>query len=219
MPNESKATYAIVFAAVIVSASLVFLGLSMGGGGGDLDAKIEEGIENYVKKQEEEYMKAQAEANKPKVVEGDFSDDDPFMGNEDAPVTIVEFSDYVCPFCRRHVQQTVPSLKENYIDTGKVKYVFRDLPLSFHDPMATKLAMIGECVQEQLGNVSEVGADVDSVKSCVDSGDFAEEIAADMADAQKAGISGTPGFVVGNQVLSGAQPYESFAAAIEAALE
>src|SRR5437868_2511913 len=55
-------------------------------------------------------------------------DDDPILGDKNAPVTLVEFSDYECPFCKRHYDQTYPELKKNYIDTGKVKLVFRDFP-------------------------------------------------------------------------------------------
>jgi len=75
-------------------------------------------------------------------------DDDEFEGNEDAPVTIVEFSDFQCPFCSRFYSQTLPQLKENYIDTGKVKLIYRDFPLSFH-PEAQGAAEAGECASDQ----------------------------------------------------------------------
>ena len=68
------------------------------------------------------------------------ADDDPFLGEEDAPVVIVEFSDYECPFCARFYQQTLSQIKEEYVDTGKVKFVYRDFPLSFH-PNAQKAAV------------------------------------------------------------------------------
>ena len=57
---------------------------------------------------------------------------DPIKGSSDAPVTIVEYSDFECPFCARHFVQTLPSIEENYIKTGKVKYIFKDFPLNFH---------------------------------------------------------------------------------------
>ncbi len=79
-------------------------------------------------------------------------DNDPIEGKKEAPVTIVEFSDYECPFCKRHFQNVYPEIKKNYIDTGKVKLVFRDLPLTFHDPAATKDAIAANCAREQGGD-------------------------------------------------------------------
>src|SRR5690606_10632114 len=67
-------------------------------------------------------------------------DGDPFLGNADAPVVLIEFSDFQCPFCRRFWRETLPSIKEEYIDTGKVKFVYRDMPLSIH-PAALPAAM------------------------------------------------------------------------------
>ena len=63
-------------------------------------------------------------------------DDDPVKGNPDAPVTVVEFSDFQCPFCSRFFQQTLPLIEENYIDTGKIKFVYKDLPLDSLHPNA-----------------------------------------------------------------------------------
>lgn len=80
-------------------------------------------------------------------------DDDPVFGDKDAPVTIIEFSDYECPFCKRHFLQTFPSLKTNYIDTGKAKLVFRDfIAVSSHNPAATTEAMAAQCVKDQAGD-------------------------------------------------------------------
>lgn len=166
---------------------------------------------------------APAEDTTPKEVS---LDNDPVLGDEDAPVTMIEFSDYECPFCKRHFTDTYPQLKEEYIDTGKVKLVFRDLPLSFHDPMATKEAMAAECVREQSddetyfkfhdlmftnttsnGNgltddklwqyAGEVGVNADQVKECVTSEKYKEEVAKDIADGAKVGASATPTFFIG----------------------
>jgi protein-disulfide isomerase len=79
------------------------------------------------------------------------ADDDPWLGSEDAKVTVIEFSDYQCPFCRKYWTESYPQLKEEYIDTGKIKYVFRDFPLGFH-PSATLASVAGNCVAEQKGN-------------------------------------------------------------------
>src|SRR3989344_3255746 len=75
-------------------------------------------------------------------------DDDAVKGDKDAPVTIVEWSDFECPFCARFYEQTLPSIEEEYIKTGKVKLVYRDFPLSFH-PQAQKAAEAAECAGEQ----------------------------------------------------------------------
>lgn len=153
-------------------------------------------------------------------------DDDPVLGNADAPVTIVEFSDYECPFCKRHYDQTHTQLVKNYVDTGKVKIVFRDLPLSFHDPMATTEAIAANCAREQGGDAAywklhdkmfsettsngtgltkdqlnqfatEQGLNVTNFKTCVDSEKFKDEVTKDLADAGAAGATGTPSFVIG----------------------
>lgn len=161
-------------------------------------------------------------------------DDDPVLGDKNAPVTIVEFSDYECPFCKRHYDQTHAQLLKNYIDTGKVKLVFRDLPLSFHDPMATTEAIAANCAREQGGDsaywklhdtmfekttsngsgltkdqlnqfAAAQGLNEANFKACVDSEKFKDEVAKDLADAGAAGASGTPSFVVGK---SGGQEVE-----------
>lgn len=80
-------------------------------------------------------------------------DDDPVLGDKNAQVTIVEFSDYECPFCKRHFTQTYPSIKKDYIDTGKAKLVYRDLiAVPSHNPWATQAAHAANCVKEQGGD-------------------------------------------------------------------
>lgn len=241
--------FAIIFAAAAISGSLVFLGIQLAGGGGSLDAddlktEITKGINAYVEDQQEVAAKAQAEANKPKKVDGDFTDDDAVLGDEDAPVTIVEFSDYQCPYCGKFFRETLPAIKEKYIDTGKVKLVYRDLPLSFHQD-AYPMAHLAECVRDQKGDdayfkihdkifelmgqsgidseamlayAAELGVDTDELTECTESDKFKQEIEGDIADANKVGINGTPGFIVNNNVISGAQPFAAFESIIEAEL-
>ena len=247
--KEQKLILAIFVAAVLIAGSLVFLGTQLGkGGSGNIQADIEKGIETYIQKQQEETRKAQAEANKPKVVEGDFTDDDAVLGNKNAPVTLIEFSDYECPFCKRHFTQTLPQIKKKYIDTGKVKMVFRDFPLGFHDPLATQEAMAAECVREQSDNetyftyhdlifenttsngrgmqksqlydlAEQVGVDRDKFSECLDSEKYKDEIKKDIADGQKAGVTGTPAFLINGQFISGAQPFSVFEQVIEEELK
>jgi protein-disulfide isomerase/plastocyanin len=166
-------------------------------------------------------------------------DDDAVKGDENAPVTIIEFSEFQCPFCGKFFEETYPQIVKNYVDTGKVKYVFRDFPLDFH-PNAQKAAEAAECAGEQdkyfemhdLLFANQDALDVASLKSyakklklntadfdeCLDSGAMADEVAKDLADGQSYGITGTPGFFINGKMLSGAMPYEAFEAEIEAAL-
>lgn len=153
-------------------------------------------------------------------------DDDPILGDKDAPVTIIEFSDYECPFCKRHFDQTYPDLKKDYIDSGKVKLVFRDLPLPFHDPMATTEAIAANCAKEQGGDevyfkmhdimfekttsngnglrkddlykfATDLGLNSANFKSCLDSEKYKDEVQKDLSDANSVGASGTPTFFIG----------------------
>lgn len=184
-------------------------------------------------------------------------DDDPVLGNkETAKVAIVEFSDYECPFCKRHFTDSHGQIVDNYVKTGKAILVFRDFPLSFHDPLATQQAMAANCVREQGGDskyyeyhdilfrttnsngngmaksqlytlAEQVGVDKGKFTTCLDSEKFKDEIAKDIADGQASGVTGTPSFFVGKlgsdgkvtgQIISGAMPYATFQAAIEAEL-
>ena len=143
--NKSAMIVSVIFSSIIIAGGLIFLGIQIGnGGGGVVAADIEKGIEDYVAKQQEE-------ANQPRVVEGDFSDDDAFLGDEDAPVTLVEFSDFQCPYCRSFYNGAYAEIKKNFVDTGKVKFVYRDYPLSFHDG-AFPAALAAECARDQGGD-------------------------------------------------------------------
>jgi len=176
----------------------------------------------------------------PSRVEGDLTDDDAVKGNKDAPITIVEFSDFECPFCARFYEQTLPQLTKEYIDTGKVKLVYRDFPLSFH-ANAQKAAEASECAHEQgkfwemhdklfgsgvVGGTTtfklyakDLGLDQAKFDNCLDSGKYVNEISKDLQDGSKYGVSGTPGFFVNGVPLIGAQPFEAFRAIIEEELK
>jgi protein-disulfide isomerase len=170
----------------------------------------------------------------------DFIDDDPFLGDEDAPLTIVEFSDFQCPFCARFRSQTFDQLKSEYIDTGKVKFVYRDFPLHSIHSEAGKSAEAAQCANDQgkfweyhdkifenqqsLSNsnykqwATDLGLDSSKFNECLDSGKYTNEVANDLKDATATGGRGTPYFLVGNQPLSGAQPFSAFQALIDSQL-
>jgi protein-disulfide isomerase len=73
-------------------------------------------------------------------------DDDPMLGESDAPIVIVEFTDFECPFCQRNHEETYPEIITNFVETGDASYVLRDFPLSFHNPVATDAAIAANCV-------------------------------------------------------------------------
>jgi protein-disulfide isomerase len=176
-------------------------------------------------------------------------------GNKSAQIYLVEFSDYQCPFCRKFWTETYPQLKQEYVDTGKAKIIFRDFPLTSIHPAAQIASEAAECVRVQGGDASywrmhdkmfeeqnimdsgsakgpvtktitftevelkswaqELGFDI---ASCLDSHQFASEVQKDLSDGQSSGVRGTPAFFVNGKLLSGAQPFSAFKAAIDAEL-
>ncbi len=173
------------------------------------------------------------------------SDDDAFLGPENAKVTIVEFSDYQCPFCRSFWRETLQEIKKEYIDSGKsVKFVYRDFPLSIH-PLAQKYAETAECAgdqekywqmhdkifakQDDLGQgtissydtddikgwAGELGLNVSEFSQCLDSNKYAEEVRRDFNDGAALGVGGTPTFFINGIPLVGAQPFSNLKALID----
>lgn len=155
----------------------------------------------------------------------------PYEGKKDAPVTIIECSDFQCPFCARFFHDAQTQLRENEIKDGKVKLVFKNFPLPFHQ-YAEKAAEAAECANQQgkfwqmhdlLFN-SDGRLDTDSLKSyakkigldrhkfdhCLDTGETAGIVSADKAQCTAAGVQGTPTFFINGKMLVGAQPYEQF---------
>ena len=153
-------------------------------------------------------------------------DDDPILGNKDAPITIIEFSDFECPFCKSFFDNTLPQLKRKYIDTGKVRLVYRDMPLFFHEPMATREAIAAGCAKKQGGDekyfayhneifrrtesngdglsetdlvtiATDLGLDMVRFASCSQDSEQAAEVKNDRADAVRAGAAVTPTFLIG----------------------
>ncbi len=119
----------------------------------NMETKIN-AIDNFFRENVREYntgSNTTGNSNSHSVKTDISADDDPFIGNANAKVTIIEFSDYQCPFCRKFWTESYSQLKVDYIDTGKIKYVFRDFPLGFHKG-AIPAAIAGNCVREQLGN-------------------------------------------------------------------
>ncbi len=214
---------AILIAAVIIAGTLL---MTRGGAGGL--AKI-------------------ADNTPPKPVKIEITDQDHILGNKDAKVTIVEFSDFQCPFCRSFFEGAFAQVKTEYIDTGKARLVFRHFPLDFH-PLAKPSAIAVECAAEQgkfwemhdkifqeqakkgTGTVQYTTSDLkrwaaniklnaSQFNQCFESGKYTSHIDNDLAYASSINVSGTPSFFINGTQLVGAQPFASFKATIDAALK
>ncbi len=173
---------------------------------------------------------ATATAATPPPVAAASADDDPFIGPADAPVTIIEFSDYQCPFCKRFRDETLDQILETY--EGKVRFVYRDFPLSSVHPYAQKAAEASECADDQgksweyhdilFANQSvldvaslktyadQLGLDTATFNECLDEGKKSSEVGKDSEDARASGVTGTPAFFINGQLVSGAIPFEDY---------
>ena len=166
------------------------------------------------------------------------------LGKPDAPLTMIEFTDLQCPFCREYVTFTFPELKKNWIDTGKLRYISRDFPLDFH-PQAMSAARAARCSGEQgkfwdmrfalmtnanllspdyiTKTAGDLKRDMSAVPACTASGKFDAEIQAELAEGAKIGVGGTPTFVIGRTsaasvegpMIVGAMPYSVFDAKLK----
>jgi protein-disulfide isomerase len=159
-------------------------------------------------------------------------DDDPWVGDVNAEVIIVEFSDFQCPFCANSLP-TVNQIKDTYGD--KILFVYRDFPLHDIHPEAGKAAEAAQCAFDQglfweyhdhiFENQAEwigvgvpkfkeyagaLGLDVESFNSCLDSGKYADEVEADLLEGQHFGVTGTPSFFINGRKVTGAQPFSVF---------
>ncbi len=213
----------------------------------------EEDLQDAIAKLELKVLQNQLPTSQPKIPMKISADNDPVIGNPDAPITIIEFTDFQCPFCARFHTQTLPLILEEYIDQGKVKLVVRDFPIQSIHPNAVPASVASECANEQgkakemhdmlfynqnqwskqetadaLSMFSqfatEIQLDQETFDSCLISGKYIEEIEKDLNDGRDYGVSGTPGFFIGNDQLGyvelkGAQPFDSFKKVIDAQLD
>jgi protein-disulfide isomerase len=158
----------------------------------------------------------------------------PVRGSADAPVTLVEFSDFHCPFCQK-AQTTLKEILDRY--PGKVKHAFRDFPVDALHPQARQAAEAARCAHDQgkfwsyhdtlFANAphgapadlrryaSEVGLDVPVFERCLSTGTHRASVQRDLEEGSRLGVSGTPAFFVNGRLLSGAQPLEAFTKLIE----
>jgi len=178
---------------------------------------------------------AQGGANLPNTghrVEVTITDTDPSLGDKDAPVTIMAFEDFECPFCARFSQQTLPLIVDQQVKTGKVRLVWKDFPLSIHSN-AQKAHEAARCAWEQdkfweyhdilfnnqnslrindlKQHAKNLGLNGNQFSSCLDSGKYADLIREKVKEGDTAGVSGTPSFLINGRIVVGAQPYQTFA--------
>lgn len=212
--------------------------------GFDSNQITQKDLSDAMAKLELKILQNQLPSSQPKQSTKISADDDPVRGNADAPITIIEFSDFQCPFCARFHIQTLPLLLENYIDAGKAKLVYRDFPIQGIHPNAIPAAAAAECADEQgkyweyhdklfenqnqwnqletpdavsiFGQYAkEIELNQEQFDVCLTTGKYIDEIRKDLDDGREYGVSGTPGFFIGNEELGfvelkGAQPFENF---------
>ena len=188
----------------------------------------------------EKQAAALPQAQQPQITKATIGIDGAYtLGAKNAPLTMVEFTDFQCPYCKSFHVSTFSELKKNYIDTGKLRFVSRDLPLDFH-PNAMQAANAGRCAGEQgqfwamrdrmnsnpekldmmslVEFAQDLKLDVGAFRGCIESGKFKERIQDDIALAERIGANGTPAFVIGKstpdgvdgEVVVGAMPYAMF---------
>jgi protein-disulfide isomerase len=169
------------------------------------------------------------------------------LGSSEAPITIVEFTDYQCPFCRRFESTTFAEIRKKYIDTGKVRFVVRDFPLAEMHPDAMQAAEAAHCAGDQgqfwpmhdalfsdsnklgksglIDSAENLKLDIGVFRSCLESGKHKSEIQNDQQVASSLQINGTPSFIVGKttgeevsgSIIVGAQPFSVFEAKLKEA--
>jgi len=241
---------AIVFAALAISGSMLFVGVQMmNASAGDvsvnvMDEQIDKAIERYIEKQQKEAEEAQKKAMEEEEKKSaemvknvdKVSNEDHIYGNADAKISLIEYSDFQCPYCKRF-HPTPKALVDEY---DNVNWIYRHYPLSFHDPAATLQAMASECAAELGGNdafwdyadglyeqnpkdnsslvalAADQGLDEASFKTCLDSEKYKQKVKDQMQNGVDSGVRGTPGTIVLNnetgeaKLLSGAQKADAF---------
>jgi protein-disulfide isomerase len=208
------------------------------------DAQARQEVTNYLKSQKENEMRAELQRRlfasskvsillDPPRADVKVESWNPTQGPADAPVTLIEFTDFQCPFCGR-VQPTLTDLMKRY--DGKVRHVFRQLPLPMHQ-QARPAAEASLCAQDQgkfwqihdwmfqnqkdlsreaiEKQATELGLDMERFRACLDNKQHADHVEVDAKAAGSVGITGTPGFLVNGRLVTGAQPLPEFVALID----
>ncbi len=229
-------TLIVAVAALALGGFALFKSYKVDLGEKEFSAKVEKGINDFIaKKQAEQNGAPQAPSEPVEVSVGNAA----ILGDKNAPVTILEFSDFECPFCSRFVLNTMPQIMSDYVNKGKVKLAFRHFPLGFHQN-AKPAAIATECAREQGGDemffkmhdkiygdqqnlsvenlkkwAGELGLKTSQFNDCLDTKKYEKQVDADMKDGQSFGVSGTPAFFINGRMISGAQPFAAFKTVID----
>lgn len=230
--SNNRIILSIIFSGLLIAGALVYSSTqkSVPASAEISQEALKQAIETYSQEQEALARKTQEDRQKQvqdmakknlKLVQSD----DYVRGVEGAPITIIEYSDFECPYCKRF-HNTMKQVMENY--EGQVNWVYRHFPLAFHDPIATQEAEATECVGDIGGNdkfweyadlvyettksnkgleesqlpilAKQIGIDESAFTECYDSGKFAGKVKQSLEEGSRAGVSGTPGsFIVNNK--------------------
>ena len=228
--KENKIIITIAIVGILIAGSLIFLGLQLSSNGSNSGSELTfaEQLEDYQKEQEQLQIQAQEEQLRLAEIQAKNvippNDEDHVLGDQDALISIIEYSDFECPFCKRFYKTPKQIIENN---PGVVNSVYRHFPLGFHDPLATQQALASECVADIGGNekfweyhdkifettdsngrgmevsklttlAKEVGVNVSEFQSCLDSEKFLAEVQADITSGQNAGVTGAPGNIIRN---------------------
>ena len=227
MIKKSTFTGLIVVLTVVIAISAFFAGSYVS----DSDRITKSDLDAAIVRLESKIEISPQSSSQPNTQQVKVSiDDDPMKGNPNAPITIIEFSDYECPFCGRFYFNTLPLIEENYIDTGKANFVYRDFPIQSIHRNAATAAVAAECADEQemfwefhnmifenkstwdklegidLLNefeqyASSLELNSEEFNSCLKSGKYLDEVRNDLQDGRDYGVDGTPGFFIGNDKI------------------
>lgn len=237
-PEKAKSSDTVTFSrntfnALVIGATFLVIGLVIGalafGNGGGVDEAAVRAIVRDVLEESGTDLKEDMAI---------MVDDDPYIGPEDAPIVIVEFSAYACPYCGRHFEQTFEPLLENY--GQHIRYVYRDFP-TINPDVSFPASMAANCAAEQgqfweyhdmlFSNqellsvdyltvaASQLNLDMDSFSECLADQRYYSEVENDFYDASVLGVSGTPSFYINGEFYSGAQAYEFFERVIQRELD
>ena len=247
-----KSTYnmLIIIVAIAIGIAIFFAGSYTTNLNSDKISQEE--LNEAIAKLELKILQNKLPSNQPIIELKISADNDPVIGNPNAPITIIEFSDFQCPFCARFHVETLPSIMNEYINDGQVKLVFRDFPIQSIHSNALAASVASECANEQgkfkemhdilfenqkewnnqntdnaintfIQYASDMGLE-EEFNSCLKNAKYVEEIQKDLDDGRTYGITGTPGFFIGNDQigfieLKGAQPFENFKKVIDSQLK
>ena len=227
--KKSTPTGMIVVLVAVVAVAAFFAGSYFSNLNSDTvtQSELQQAISGLEAKLERAQVQPSPTAPKPIIIS---ADDDPIRGDPNAPISIIEFSDFQCPFCARFHEQTLPALMEEYIEAGKVNFVYRDFPIQSIHPNALPAAVASECAHEQgkyweyhdtlfeqqsswarldsntaIETFSQyaqnIELEMEQFNSCLASGKYLQEVQNDLSDGRDYDITGTPGFFIGNEEI------------------